>query len=154
LLKTREEHLRRWKEHFIEFLNREDIAVDERTRANSKLTNPNISLHTPTNAEIVATLKQINNGKAPGIDNIAPEVLKIDMVTMAKIIQPVLKIRYEEEIPVDWKKGLIIKLPKYGDITNCNISPTVITGGVSLSCQSQVSIIKNSLNRIKESIEQ
>jgi hypothetical protein len=30
------------------------------------------------------------------------------------------KIWNEGKVPADWKKGLIVKLPKKGNITNCN----------------------------------
>jgi hypothetical protein len=43
------------------------------------------------------------------------------MERMATLLQHLLeKIWHEEKIPMDWKKEIIIKLPKKGDITNCN----------------------------------
>lgn len=106
LLQIQEEELHRWKEHFTEILNRGDTAVGKGTWADS---NPNISLHTPTNAKIVADLEQINNGKATKQTTLN---LKIGMGTMAKLLQPLLELWHEEEIPVVWKKVPIIKLPK------------------------------------------
>jgi hypothetical protein len=124
--------------------------VDEGKRADSNRSNPNISLHTPTHAETEAALKQINNGKAPGIDIIAHEILKRNMETTAEVLQPFLeKVWHEEKMPVHWKKGFIIKLPRKGDITNCSNW----MGITLLSVQSKV-LSRILLNRIKECIEQ
>jgi hypothetical protein len=40
---------------------------------------------------------------------------------IAKIFEPLLKEIWEqEELPNEWTKGIIIKLLKIGDLTNCN----------------------------------
>jgi len=40
---------------------------------------------------------------------------------MADILEPLLKKVWESgRIPNDWKRGLIIKLPKKGDLTECS----------------------------------
>jgi hypothetical protein len=89
LLRTQEEQLKIWEEHFTEVLNR-DTGVEE-DQGGPVHEDPNISLHSPTEAEIKQALKQIKNGKAPGIDNIPPEVLKLDIDLAAKFIQPLLE---------------------------------------------------------------
>ncbi|KDR14847.1 hypothetical protein L798_11487 [Zootermopsis nevadensis] len=76
LLTTEEDQLKRWKEYFSEVLNRDrhDGGV---MRENVVETDCKIGINVPTKAEIKLALKQINNGKAPGMDNITPEVLKV-----------------------------------------------------------------------------
>ena len=36
-----------------------------------------------------------------------------------KIYKLLAKIWTQEDIPQDWKKGIIVKLPKKGDLSNC-----------------------------------
>lgn len=63
----------------------------------------------------------MKSGKVPGLDNIALEVLKVDAETSIDLLHPMfVKIWMGEKIPADWKKGMIAKLFKKGDTTNCN----------------------------------
>jgi hypothetical protein len=63
----------------------------------------------------------MKSGKAPGLDNITPEVLKVDVETSIDLLYPMfVKIWMEEKLLADWKKGMIVKLPKKGDTTSCN----------------------------------
>jgi hypothetical protein len=55
------------------------------------------------------------------MDNIGPEMLKLDIATSVNLLHPLLtEIWKEEKFPADWKEGLVIKIPKKGDITKCN----------------------------------
>jgi hypothetical protein len=75
----------------------------------------------PTKTEIKLTLTQLKNGKAVGLDNINPEILIVDPEITVKMLYPLLeKIWKEEKIPEEWEEGLIIKIPKKGDLANCN----------------------------------
>ena len=65
-------------------------------------------------------IRQIKSNKA-GPDHIPPEAIKADMTTSVNILHTLFtKIWNEEDIPGDWKKGILIKLPKKGDLGNCN----------------------------------
>ena len=65
-------------------------------------------------------LKELKNGKAPGVDNITAELLRTDPETSARQIQELLRrVWTEEKAPTDWKRGLIVKLLKKGDLTKC-----------------------------------
>lgn len=63
----------------------------------------------------------MKNGKAPGADGICTELLKAEESLTATIL---LKISHEisisENMPEDWKTGLIVRLAKKGDLTDCN----------------------------------
>ena len=64
-------------------------------------------------------MKELRNGKAAGIDNISPEVIKIDFDIAANILHPLIeKIRNEGEMPYDWRCGLLIEIPKKGETAN------------------------------------
>ena len=109
--------LNRWKEHLQEVLNRpapenppdltEEPLLDIRTGQ--------IAM-----AEIKRSLKSLMNGKAAGCDNIPPEAWKEGGMVSAKVLHSLLnKIWNEEDIPQDWKVGLLVKLPKKGYLCLC-----------------------------------
>jgi hypothetical protein len=71
--------------------------------------NPRISTRAPTVAEIKKALKELRNVKAAGIDNIPPEVMKIDLDSTANMLHPLFEKMWNEgEMPNDWKYGLLI----------------------------------------------
>jgi hypothetical protein len=107
-----------------------------------------LNQHPPTCAEVRLALKQTNDGKAPGTD-ITTEVLKADIETTIDPLQPTLeKIWNEEKVSVERKEGLIIKITKKGDTTNCNNWQ----GITLLSVPSKV-LSRIILNRIKDVVE-
>ena len=58
--------------------------------------------------------------KAPGIDSIMADLLRVDTDTTVQVLcELFIKIWEEESVPDDWLRGLIIKLPKKGDLTSC-----------------------------------
>jgi len=74
----------------------------------------------PTKTETKLALVQLKNGKAVGLDNINPEVLKVDPEITVEIIYPLLKkVWKEENIPEEWEEELIIKIPKKEGLANC-----------------------------------
>jgi hypothetical protein len=61
-----------------------------------------INTEIPTINEIKTALKQTKNGRAPGVDNINPEMLTADIDTTASILLPLFgKIWRQEKIPQD-----------------------------------------------------
>ena len=63
----------------------------------------------------------MKTGKSPGTDNICIELLKTDVITAANVFADLFSdIWTTNEIPRDWNKGLIIKIPKKGDLQNCD----------------------------------
>jgi hypothetical protein len=55
------------------------------------------------------------------LDNINPEVLPVDPEITLDMLYPLLEeIWKEEKTPEEWKEGLIIKIPKNGDLSNCS----------------------------------
>ena len=73
-----------------------------------------------TKLEIKNAIKDMKNDKAAGIDNITVETMKAGIDTTVDVLHQLLSLIWEEErIPEDWCKGLIVKLPKKGDLANC-----------------------------------
>jgi endonuclease/exonuclease/phosphatase family metal-dependent hydrolase len=114
-----EEKLKRWKQHFESILNRPDPPVlADIPEAEEDL---DINLGDITVDEVKQAIHKLKNGKAPGEDGVCPEMLKVeDTVTPQLLCQIFQKIWDSEEAPSDWKTGTIIKLPKKGDLGNCN----------------------------------
>ena len=117
LLTKTEDQLERWKEHFQEVLNRPPPVNPPNREINPPI---NINTGAITKAEIMKAIKSLKNGKASGIDNIPPEALKAGDDTIINWLHKLLnKMWTNEEIPDDWRRGLMIKLPKKGDTTSC-----------------------------------
>ena len=109
----------RWKEHFNEVLNRPE-PVEPADIDTDEIEILALNVDKPTLKEIKAIITELKTGKSPGIDNITGELLKADSETATKQIHLLLtKIWNNEQIPSDWKKGLIVILPKKGDLTCC-----------------------------------
>lgn len=119
-LLTKESEVKsRWQEHFYEVLNRPEPLEPAEIVTDGIEALP-INVEHPTLNEVRSVIKELKNGKAPGIDNITSELLTADSETSSKQIHKLLKTVWnDEKIPTDWTKGLIVKLPKKGDLTNC-----------------------------------
>ncbi len=128
-----EGQLDRWREHFDSLLNRPppenppDILPARRDL--------DIETDPPDRDEIATAVRQMKAGKAGGPDHIPPEALKTDVQATVDILYPLfVQIWNEEKFPEEWKDGHLIKLPKKGDLTNCNnyrgITLLVIIGKV------------------------
>ena len=122
LLTTQEEQLKRWEEHFFEIFNKDDDKTGSKqegrnAKENSSKNNNEretvVNLDPPTKTEIQLALTQLKNGKAAGLDNISPQVLKVNPETTVEMLYPLLeKIWKEEKIPEEWKEELITEYQK------------------------------------------
>ncbi|PVD21538.1 hypothetical protein C0Q70_17336 [Pomacea canaliculata] len=75
----------------------------------------------PSLEEVTAAVKTMKSRKAPGADGITAEMLKADInVTAPKLTEIFRQIWESGQVPVAWKTGLIFKLPKKGDLGDCN----------------------------------
>jgi len=148
LLTNTEEQLKRWQELFSNIFNSTlDKQIVEKEREGEEYEmNLRVNTKAPTVAEIKKALKDLRRGKAAGVDNISPKVLKVDLDITANMLHPLFeKIWNEGEMPNDWRCGLLIKLPKKGDTPNCDNW----RGITLLSIPSKV-FTRILLNRIKE----
>ncbi len=149
LITDEKQKLDRWKEHFEETLNRPvpynpieiqgiiGAALDE--------------IHTGhiTKEEIKKALKQMQNGKAGGTDGITAELLKADMKLTATTLEDLFQTIWDNEVvPQEWKQGIIIKIPKKGDLSVCDN----YRGITLLSTPSKV-FAKTLINRIYTGVE-
>ena len=55
-----------------------------------------------------------------GIDGITVELLKVDISTTVDVLHVLFcDVRITKTVPADWKKGLIVRIAKKGDLTKC-----------------------------------
>ena len=93
-----------------------------------------IDTEPPSVNEIIRSLKGLQKGKVPGIDNIQAEVLKVDVGITTDALQHVFTSQDLEVIPGDWRKGVIVKFSKKGNLEvsdNCRgVSLLTVPGNV------------------------
>ena len=122
LISGKEETIQRWSEHFKEVLNIEkpNQPINDDEVNEEHIDTEETNIREPSRIEIRNAIKQLKNGKASGIDSITAEPLKADIeLATDKLKQLIDKIWKEERIPTKWKQGLIIKLPKKGNLKQC-----------------------------------
>lgn len=152
LLNTDEEQLARWRQHFSDLLN---TVIDptqhqqHQDHLQNHQANARIRTTTPSISEISATIKQLPNGKAAGIDGIPSEIYKADSTLSAEILFPLITQVWEQEsFPSEWKDGIMVKIAKKGNLKDCNNWRGICV----LPAISKI-IAKIILNRIKEHLE-
>lgn len=102
-----------------------------------------------TREEIANALKLLKNGKSAGTDNLPIDLIKADTEQAIDMLHKLLnKIWANEELPQEWKEGLIIKIPKKGDLSNCKNWRAITL----LSASSKV-LTKILLERMKEELD-
>ena len=108
----------RWKTHFETILNKEA----PRNQAEIPESKEDLKVNTdpPSAEEVRKAIRTMKSGKATGADFVSAEMLKAGgEVTMGALTEIFEGIWETEETPGDWKMGLIVKLPKKGDISLC-----------------------------------
>ena len=75
----------------------------------------------PSRKELDKAISLLQRNKAPGIDIIFPELLKDGGNNIRKWLLRICKpIWHKESTPSEWGKGIILPLPKKGDLSYCN----------------------------------
>ena len=121
ILNDKESKTKRWLEHFSEVLNRNnpsnpvsDIEIELPDKIEQ------IDTSEPSRIEVRKAIGHLKNGKAPGIDNLQAEMLKADIEYATTKVKEIIDIVWRDEKPArKWRKGLIVKLPKKGNLKEC-----------------------------------
>jgi len=74
-----------------------------------------------TEAEVIRAIKHLKNGKAAGTDGIQPELLKHAELIVPRLTNLFSMVCQNKEVPTEWRNGIIVPLPKKGDLSDCNI---------------------------------
>lgn len=142
-----EQQRKRWEEHFEELLNRP--APQNPSDILPAAKDLDIESGTLTRDEIRMAIRQLKSGKAAGPDGIPCEALEADIETTVDMLYPLFEKIWEvEEVPLDWKEGYLIKLPKKGDLSNC-----ANYRGITLLDISGKVLNRALLNRMKDEVD-
>ena len=120
-LTTPEQQNQRWIEHFREVLNQPSptILINLDQEVPQQLLD--ISTDDFNNAEIGRAIMKLKNSKAASEDQITAEMLKYGGKTFIQALGKLLNSCWQEEhLPSDWGNGVIVKIPKKGNLVNCN----------------------------------
>ena len=120
VLNSDKEQEERWVDHFKGVFNRPNptsqavFTGDDRKMLN-------IDTGSFTLSELSYPTKKLKRNKAGGEDEITSEMLQILTEDTKFALPDILnEILESEQVPEEWKHGLIIKLPKKGDLSDCN----------------------------------
>jgi len=155
LTSKEDEILKRWKDHFEEVFNMSDPKCE--VFITPAINILDINTEPPSIDEVKNAISTLKNGKAVGIDQIHAEFLKAEEYWTPTVLTSILKKIWEsEEIPTFWKTGLIVKLPKKGDLSNCNNYRGIMLLSVTMKVMSRVilnriSVITDPLLRKEQS---
>ncbi|VDO97438.1 unnamed protein product, partial [Schistosoma mattheei] len=76
-----------------------------------------IDVDLPTKEEVRMAIRQIKSVKAVGPDNKTAEAVKSNIEATTNMLYLLFKkICEEEQVPMDWKEGHFVKIPKKGDL--------------------------------------
>ncbi|KAI8493068.1 hypothetical protein Bbelb_290720 [Branchiostoma belcheri] len=149
VLMNGKDQLDRWAEHFRETLNRptpESEAVIEDMGFNIEMRRGPITLR-----EIASAIKETKANKAPGEDRVTADMLKADPVVSARaLIKLFNRVWEDEKVPDFWKRGIIVKLPKKGDLSVCGnwrgINLLSVTG--KIFCRVLLQRVRRSIDKV------
>ena len=71
--------------------------------------------------EVKEAFQRTKPGESAGIDDVCPELLRTDMEdTASRLTKCYNRLWETERWPKMWKKGLVVKIFKKGDLSECN----------------------------------
>ena len=115
VLSSEEEQNHRWIEHFREVLNQPDPPSFLNFDSYGVMQPLEVNTGEIRITEVLKAIKTLKNNKAPGIDNITPEVLKHGGPGMAQELCHLFNIVWNSgTVPDEWRKDMIVRLSKRG----------------------------------------
>ena len=104
----------------------------------------------PLMCEIEAAVKQLKQGKSPGLDNIPGEMIRTNGSAALKALHTLItKVWVTSDWPDDWKQQEFVMLHKSGDTKDCNNYRTIAL--ISHTSKIMLTIL---LNRLKAKIDE
>jgi len=100
--------------------------------------------------EVKKAISSLKNNKSAGLDGITAELLKHGKEVVVDELTNLFNLIWErEEVPADWRHGVIITLPKKGNLSDCNN-----WRGITLLSVPGKAFCSVLLNRLKVKIDQ
>ncbi|XP_062717045.1 uncharacterized protein LOC134292171 [Aedes albopictus] len=123
LLTDGREVIERWKQHFDQHLNGVEN-VGTGAHGNGKNDDASAAEDgnepTPTLREVKDVIHQLKTNKAAGKDGIAAELIKMGPEKLATCLHRlIVRIWETEQLPEEWKEGVICPIHKKGDHLEC-----------------------------------
>ena len=136
-LKDQDAILNRWRDYFSDLLNPADATP---MQIHEEQVGEDIQI---TEADVNAVIKSLKTGKAPGEDDIRPEMLKAMNIYGVRWLTRVCKVACSTgQAPKQWQTSVIIPIHKKGDKRK---NASII--GAYLSSVSRVRSMPNALKR-------
>lgn len=125
--------LERWKQYFKDLTNTKETDKDTEQKdiiTEEKINNNEENIPEITSKELENAIAKIKLGKAPGIDDVTPEMIKyMDESGKEKLRELLNTIINEKIIPNEWNIGIVLPIHKKGDTRNCENYR-----GITLTC--------------------
>ena len=117
-----DDQITRWRDHFFKVLNH---MLDENASLSPtylpNLPTMRIKEDSPTLTEIADAIRSLPNNKAAGVDGLPAEFFKAQPMVAAGLLHPLIDATWvSEKFPEEWNEGIIVKIPKKGDLRDCN----------------------------------
>ena len=139
----------RWTEYCKGLYNYE-LKVDETLIENTQKKEAEPERTQILKEEIEEAVKQMKNGKSPGVDNIPGELIKNGGPEMINALTVICqRIWTTKEWPKTWTQSIMLPLPKKGNLKKCQNYRTI-----SLISHSSKVILRILLNRLKAKAEE
>ena len=122
ILTDEREVINRWKQHFEEHLNGAEAETEDQDgRGDDYIgTAGEGEEPAPTMREVKDAIKKLKNNKAAGKDGIAAELIKMGPARLAsRLHRLIVRIWESEQLPEEWKEGVICPIYKKGDKLDC-----------------------------------
>ena len=119
VIDCKEKKLERWAEHFRELLNVEP-PVSPLEDITAEFDELEIDLSPLTKNKVHRAVRNLKNNKVAGYGKITGKMLKAGGVKLIEwLLRICIAVWTSEGVPEDWKRGVIVKIPKKGDIAIC-----------------------------------
>ena len=102
--------------------------------------------------EVEAVIKKLRRWKAPGCDGITAEMILAENEVTPQILTRLFCRMWHEEVkPDEWELGVLVKMPKKGDLADCNNYGDIALTSVIMKIYSML-ILKRLERKIDEKL--
>ena len=147
----KEQQNARWVEHFKETLNQPIPSLLYDFTTEHVPEELPVTTETIGAMEVQLAVKALKNHKAAGLDEITGELLKHGEDKMIEELTRLLNNCWlKESVPEDWQKEIIIKIPKEGNLNDCNNwrSITLLSAPGKIFCLNLLQRLRDAIDKI------